>query len=134
MIRFIIAGLISGILMWIVDAIVNGNPYAQKLYQVFKPILRTTMSIPLGLLIYLIYGFAMAGIFLFISHSMFGHTGIIKGISFAMVVWFFRCFMAAIGQWMVFPLSFKALVYSLITGLCELVIVGILFGAILKIS
>jgi hypothetical protein len=133
MVRFIIVGLLSGILFWLLDAIINGLPFAQKLYQVYKPILRTTMNIPLGFLIYVILGFAMAGMFLFLSHSLPGQTGIMKGMSFALVAWFFRCFMAVIGQWMMFPIPSKALVYSTITGMFESLVLGILYGLTLRI-
>ena len=132
MVRFIIIGLVSGILFWLLEAIINANPYAQNLYQAYKPILKTTLNIPLVLLIYILFGFAMAGIFLFFYTALPG-AGIVKGISFAVLVWFFRGFMGALSQWMTFAVPAKALIYAAITGLIESVLVGMLYGVTLRV-
>ncbi len=131
MIRYIIVGLISGVILWILEALINANPYAQNLYQVYKPIIKTTLNIPMVFLIYIIYGLAMAGIFLFLYQSLPG-DGILKGVSFGLLAWFFRGFMAVMSQWMTFIVPGKALVYAAITGFCESLILGIFYGATLK--
>jgi hypothetical protein len=130
--HFVIISLISGFLFWILEWIINYNPKAKELFQVYQPITRPSFNIPVSLLIYFIYGFALAGMFLLLYQSLPGQTGIIKGMSFAVLVTFFRIFMSVLSQWMSFVISGKALLYAAVTGLCETLIVGILYGLTLQ--
>ncbi|MFC1569460.1 DUF6789 family protein [bacterium] len=132
MTKYIIISTISGILFGVMDGIINGNPFAQKLFQVYKPISKTSINIPAGLIIDLFYGFITAGIFLLLYQSLPGSTGVLKGISFALIIWFFRVLMYAITQWMTIKVPVITLFYILITGLIEMVLLGILYGATLK--
>jgi hypothetical protein len=132
MLRVVIVGITSGIFLWILEAIINVNPYAQNLYKVFKPILKTTLNLPLNLLIYLVYGFGLVSIYLILYNSLPGGIGIVKGMSFALFIWFFRGFMSITAQWLTFNVPTKALVYAAITGLCETLLLGIYYGLTLK--
>ena len=38
MLRFVIIGLLSGLLFGVMDAAINANPLAQRLYAVYKPL------------------------------------------------------------------------------------------------
>ena len=76
----------------------------------------------------------MAGVFLFLYQSLPGEAGIVKGISFALVVWFFRVVMYVVTQWMMFNVPVATLLYTLIAGLGEMLILGILYGLVLKPS
>lgn len=134
MIRYAIVSLVSGILFGALDGFINANPLAQKLYAVFKPIAKTAINVPAGFIIDLIYGFIMAGIFLLLYKSLPGNTGLVKGISFALLAWFFRVVMQAASQWMMFKVPAGALLYTLGTGLCEMMILGIVYGLTLKPS
>jgi hypothetical protein len=49
--RFITASIISGITLGLLDGLINANPYAQKLFSVYKPIAKDTINIPLGMII-----------------------------------------------------------------------------------
>ena len=129
---YIIIGIISGILFGIMDGLINANPLAQRLYEVYKPIAKTAINVPAGIIIDLIYGFVMAGVFLLLYRSLPGNTGLLKGISFALLIWFFRVLMSAISGWMMFNVPIRALIYSLTTGLGEMLILGILYGLTLK--
>src|SRR4030042_3885215 len=128
MIIYIIVSIVSGILFGVIDGLINANPLAQKLNKVYKPITKTTMNIPAGIVIDLIYGFVMAGIFLLLYNSLPGELGLVKGISFAFLAWFFRVVMYVNSQWMMFNVPIGALLYTLLTGLCEMIILGILYG------
>lgn len=132
MVRYIVISLVSGILFGLMDGLINANPFAQKLYEAFKPIAKTSVNVPAGIVIDLIYGFAMAGIFLVLYKNLPGETGLIKGMSFALLVWFFRVVMSAASQWMTFNVPVGALIYSLIAGLLEMLILGLLYGLTLK--
>ena len=132
MIRYIIASIISGILFGVMDGLINANPLAQRLYEFFKPIAKTSVNIPVGILIDLVYGFVMAGIFVLLYKSLPGGTGLVKGISFALIIWFFRVVMSAASQWMMFNVPVNALIYGLFAGLGEMLILGIFYGLILR--
>jgi len=128
MISYIIVSIVSGILFGVMDGVINANPLAQKLNKVYKPIAKTSMNIPAGIVIDLIYGFVMAGIFLLLYNSLPGELGLVKGISFAFLAWFFRVVMYVNSQWMMVNVPIGALLYTLLTGLCEMIILGILYG------
>ena len=132
MIRYIIASIISGILFGVMDGLINANPLAQRLYEFFKPIAKTSVNIPVGILIDLVYGFVMAGIFVLLYKSLPGEAGLMKGISFALIIWFFRVVMSAASQWMMFNVPVNALIYGLLAGLGEMLILGIFYGLILR--
>ena len=132
MIRYIIVSIAGGILFGILDCVINANPLAQRLYEVYKPIARTSINPLAGIVIDLAYGFIMAGLFLLLYQGLPGHTGFVKGISFALLAWFFRVVMYTASQWVMFNVPVQALLYSLLTGLGEMLILGVLYGLTLK--
>jgi len=132
MIGYIIVSVVSGILFGILDGVINANPLAQRLYAVYKPIARTSINPLLGFVIDLVSGFVMAWAFLLLYNSLPGGTGLVKGVSFAFLVWFFRVVMYAASQWVMFKVPREALLYSVITGLGEMLILGALYGLTLK--
>lgn len=129
---YLIVSVAGGILFAFLDVAINANPLARRLYAVFQPIARTAFHPMAGILIDLIYGFALAGIFLLLYHSLPGATGPLKGLSFAVLVWFFRVAMSAASQWMMFRVPLKTLLYSLGAGLAEMLALGLLYGLTLK--
>ncbi len=132
MVRYILVSAISGVLFGILDAVVNANPLAQRLNAVYKPIARTSINPLAGTVIDLVYGFAMAGVFLLLYQSLPGEIGLVKGVSFALLAWFFRVVMSAASQWVMFSVPVKTLLYSLVTGLVEMLVLGVLYGLTLK--
>ncbi len=132
MIRYIIVSIISGILFGVMDGLIKANPLAIRLYAVYKPIAKSSVNVLAGVMIDLVYGFVMAGIFLLLYQSLPGESGIVKGISFAFLAWFFRVIMDVASQWMMFNVPIKALLYTLIAGLCEMLILGMFYGLTLK--
>jgi hypothetical protein len=129
---YVIVSIVSGILFGILDGLTNANPLAQRLYAVYKPIARTSINPLAGIAIDLVYGFVMAGVFLLLYTSLPGATGLVKGISFAVLVWFFRVVMSAASQWVMFRIPLTALLYALVTGLGEMLILGVLYGLTLQ--
>ena len=132
MTRYIIVSISSGILFGILDGVINANPLAQKLFEVFKPIAKTSINPLAGIVIDVVYGFVMAGVFLLLYKSLPGETGLVKGLSFALLVWFFRVVMYTATQWVMFNIPIETLLYSLIAGLGEMLILGVLYGLTLK--
>jgi hypothetical protein len=131
-ITFILISIISGILFALLDGIINANPLGQRLFKVYAPIAKTSLNPLVGIVIDLVFGFVMAGIFLLLYNSLPGETGLIKGLSFAVMAWFFRVVMQAASQWVMFTVPGKTLVYTLTTGFGEMVVLGVLYGLSLK--
>ena len=132
MVRYIIISLIGGVLFGFMDGVINANPMAQKLMAVYKPIAKQTINVPAGITIDLVYGFAMAGIYWLIAKSLPGETGLMKGLSYGLMMWFFRVVMYVASQWMMFKVPINTLCYILVTGLVEMLVLGIFYGLTLK--
>jgi hypothetical protein len=74
----------------------------------------------------------MAGVFLLLYDALPGGSGWRKGISFAILAWFFRVVMSVASSWIMFNVPAAALVYTLFTGLGEMLVLGILYGLTLR--
>jgi len=132
MIRYVVVSIVSGILFGVLDGLINANPLGQRLYQFYKPIAETTINVPAGITIDIVYGFVMAGLFLLLYNSLPGQAGLAKGLSFALIAWFFRVVMYVATQWMTLNVPAGALLYTLVTGLGEMLILGVLYGLTLR--
>ena len=132
MISYIIVSFVSGILFGVLDSLINANPFAKRLNEFYKPIAKTSINVPMGVVIDLVYGFAMAGIFLLLYSSLPGEIGLVKGVSFAILAWFFRVVMSVASNWMMFKVPVRTLLYTLLTGLGEMLILGIIYGFFLE--
>lgn len=129
---YILISIVTGILFGFMDGLINANVYAQKYLAVYKPILKTSINIPVGVAIDLVYGFILTWIFSLLYHSLPGESGIIKGLSYGILISFFRVVMSSASHWMMFKISFSTVVYSLLTGLGEMLVLGILLGLTIK--
>ena len=132
MIRYLIVSILSGVVFGILDGLINVNPFVQNLFSVFQPIAKSSVNAPVGVAIDLIYGFIMAGIFLILFQSIPGNSGWIKGLTYGLFIWFFRVIMYVITTWMMFNVPLTILFYMLITGLGEMLIIGLIYGVFLK--
>lgn len=132
MMRYVIISISGGILFGVLDGLLNANPLAQKLYSVYKPIMRKNINAVLGIGIDLAYGFIMAGIFILLFDSFPGDTALLKGLSFGLVMWFFRVVMYGATQFVMFTISPSLLLYILLSGLLEMMILGAFFGLTLN--
>ncbi|CAG1009997.1 hypothetical protein ANAEL_03885 [Anaerolineales bacterium] len=132
MTTYLIVSIASGVLFGVLDGFIHANPLAQRLYSVYSSIARATINPAAGIAIDLTYGFIMAAVFLLLYHSLPGETGIVKGLSFAILVWFFRVVMSAASTWIMFNIPIPTLIYNLVAGLVEILVLGILYGLTLK--
>jgi hypothetical protein len=128
MTTYIVVSIAGGFLFGILDGLINANPVAQRLNVVYKPIARESLNVIAGIVIDLAYGFILAAVFLLLHQSLPGGTGLEKGLSFAILVWFFRVVMSVASTWVMFIVPARTLVYTLFAGLAEMVILGILYG------
>jgi hypothetical protein len=132
MANYIVVSVVSGVLFGLMDGLINANPVAQRLYLVYRPLAKTSVNVLAGFAIDLVYGFVMAGSFLLLYPSLPGDVGLLKGIGFALLVWFFRTVMYVASQWMMLKVPAKALLYTLVAGLIEMLVLGILYGLTLR--
>ena len=130
--RYIIVSIGGGILFGVLDGVINANPLALRLYQVYGPIMKKSINPVAGIAIDLAYGFIMAAVFLLLYQSLPGQSGLVKGLSFGMIVWFFRVVMSAASTWVMFTVPANTIFYNLVTGLGEMLVLGTLYGLTLK--
>jgi hypothetical protein len=128
MTTYIIVSLTSGVLFGVLDGLMNANPLAVRLYKVYKPIARTSVNFVAGIIIDLAYGFILTALFLLLYPSLPGVSGLAKGVSYGLIAWFFRVAMNVISQYIMYKVPWKTLFYTLLAGLAEMLILGILYG------
>lgn len=132
--RYIRVSIASGLLFGAMDGVINANPLAQRLFGFYGPLARASVNATAGIAIDLAYGFILAWLFLRLYDALPGGHGVAKGISFALLVWFLRVVMGAVGIWMTLNIPAQATVYSLVAGLGEMLALGIVYGLLLRPS
>jgi hypothetical protein len=130
--RFIAAGIAGGLLFALMDGLIHANPLAQGLFSVYAPMARPSVNAAAGLAIDLLYGFILAMLFLFLYRCLPGGSGIRKGLSFGSITWFLRVVMQVATAWVMFTVPGGTLLYTLVTGLGEKLVLGVFFGVALK--
>ena len=50
--RYVVISVASGILFGLMDGLIHGNPLAQRLFEVYKPIAKTSVNVPARALVY----------------------------------------------------------------------------------
>jgi len=130
--RFILVGVGAGVLFAFMDALLNANPLAQRLLAAYKPVMKEKIDAVAGTLVDLIYGIVMAAIFLILYDSLSGETGLLKGLSFGVLVWFFRVVMSVATEWITREIPQTTLLYNLLGGLLEMLVLGAVYGLTLN--
>ncbi|UWZ84038.1 hypothetical protein [Occallatibacter riparius] len=130
-VRVVAVGLSAGLIFAIADALLNANGLAVRLYALYRPIARESVNAPLGLAFDLISGLVMAILFVALRPSLSGKS-LMRGIQFGLIAWFFRVAMQSASQVVMFPISAGAVAYGLSSGLAEMLLLGIFYGALLK--
>lgn len=130
-IRLFAIGLGGGLLFALMDALINANPIAQRLYTVFRPVARESVNAPLGLMFDLLSGMVMALVFVWLMPIL--PSGYVqKGIAFGLLAWFFRVAMGAASQFVMFRVPAAALLYGVFTGMAEMIALGLFYAVLLK--
>ena len=128
---YLLAGTLGGILFAVMDALINANPLAVRLLSAYKPIARPRVKIAAGIIIDLAYGLILAALFLFTSPLLTFAPVPLNGLLFGCGIWFLRVAMSALSNWMMFAVPFKAIAYQAISGLFEILLLGVLYSLIL---
>ena len=130
--RYIVVSVASGVLFGVMDALINANPAAMNLFSVYSPIARAEPNYNAGIVIDLVYGFIMAYIFILLYKALPSKNSVVKGVYYGLIMWFFRVVMYGISQWMIIEMDAIVLIYILLSGLAEILLIGILYGLTLK--
>ena len=128
--RIASVGVIGGLVFAMADALLNANPLAQRLYDVYRPIARESVNAPLGLTFDLVSGLVMGVMFVLLAPALPGGS-LTKGIAFGLIAWFFRVAMQSASQLVMFRISGAAVVYGLSSGLAEMLLLGALYALLL---
>jgi hypothetical protein len=112
--------------------LINANPLAQELLSVYSSLARPSINAAAGLAIDVVYGFVLAGLVLILYFSLPGESGIRKGISFGLMTWFLRVVMQAASTWVMFMVPGNTLLYLILAGFGEMVVLGVFLGVMLK--
>ena len=79
MTTYLIVGLAGGLIFALLDFVLNVNPLAQRLNAPYRPIARTRMPLVAAIVIDLLSGLAMAGIFLLLRPALPGGPVLWRG-------------------------------------------------------
>ena len=131
MIKFLLKSLLVGVIFGILDGLMHANPIAENLYDIYEPISRDSINVTAGIIIDIVYGFILCGVFLLLYKSLPG-VGIVKGFGYGVLMWIFRVMMYAITQWMMFTIPMGTILYMILAGLFEMLIIGGLIGILFK--
>lgn len=129
MIKFILKSLLIGIIFGFLDGLIHANPIAENLYDIYEPISRDSINVIAGIIIDIVYGFILCGVFLLLHKSLPG-VGFVKGLGYGVLMWIFRVMMYAITQWMMFAIPLETILYMILAGLFEMLIIGGLIGVL----
>ena len=123
--RVLIVGVAVGLAFAVLDAILNANPLAQRLYSAYKPIARQSVNAPLGVAFDLLFGIIMAELLVWLAPALPGGK-VMRGASFGLLAWFFRVAMGTAAQFVMFRIAPPVVLYSLATGAFEMLTLGVL--------
>lgn len=129
--RVLAVGIAAGFIFAVLDGLQNANPVAQRLYAAYKPITRESVNAPLGVAFDLVLAVVMAFLFVLLAPALPGGP-LTKGLAFGGIAWFFRVAMGVAGQAVMFKLPAESLIYSLVSGLAEMAIIGAIYGFMLR--
>jgi len=132
--RLVIAGIVASILFLVLDAALGmtGGLIGERLFGLSSeqpPGIEAKMMA--GLIFELINGFMLASIYAVI-HPSLPRQGWWKGVSYGMMVWGLRVVMWAFSTYMMTGMSPIAIGINVVTGLVEVLILGITIAAIYK--
>src|SRR5512136_1236961 len=123
MLRQVLVGLLAGVAFLVLDGILNANPLAQQVYAVYRPMARSSVNAAGGSLVDLAYGLILVALFVRLRRCLPGHTGVMKGMSFGLMVWFLRVVMRVAGEWVMTTVPVSTHMYSLAAGLVQMPLV-----------
>jgi hypothetical protein len=129
---YIIVSLASGLLLAVLDALLNANPLARRLYSSYGPIARKSISIFRGILIDLLFGFILAGFYLLLYKGLPFQPGIARAITFGFIVWVLRSLMNSLSHWTMYEIPAQTHFYAIFAGLLQSLLISIFYSLTLS--
>jgi len=132
--RLVVAGIVASVLFLVLDAALGtagGFIGAQVLGVPIEQPPGFEAKIQFGLIFELINGFMLAVIYAVIHPNLPGR-GWKKGISYGLLVWGLRVLMGAFSTYMMTDTSPILIAITVVTGLIEVLILGIVIAAIYR--
>jgi hypothetical protein len=130
--RFLAAGIVASVLFLVLDAIlgITGGLIGQQVFGVpaGQP---PEAKMMIGLIFELINGFMLALIYAVIHPGLPGQ-GWKKGISYGLIVWGLRVVMWAFSTYMLTDMSPVLITITVVTGLIEVLILGVVIALIYR--
>jgi hypothetical protein len=132
--RLVVAGIVASVLFLVLDAVlgtVGGFIGAEAFDLPFEQPPGIEAKMKFGLIFELINGFMLAATYAVIHPSLPG-LGWKKGISYGLIVWGLRVVMWAFSTYMMTDMAPVLIVINVVTGLIEVLILGIVIAVIYK--
>jgi hypothetical protein len=132
--QLIVAGIVASVLFLVLDAalgMIGGLIGAQVFDLPFEQPPEIEAKIAIGPIFELINGFMLAVIYTVIHPSLPGQ-GWKKGISYGLIVWGLRVVMWAFSTYMMTDMPPALIVITVVTGLIEILILGVVIAVIYK--
>ena len=95
------------------------------------PIARPSVNAVAGSLVDLVYGLALTGLFVICRECLPGETNLVRGISFAVAVWFLRVVMRVAGEWVTAAVPASTHAYTLVAGFLQVLLVSLVIAMLL---
>lgn len=134
--RIVIGGIFIGLLL-LISGVVAGffsvSVFKMPIFVSDSTLWRQEFSPYLSVSLDIIYGIILAGLFNLLYISIPGE-GIMKGISFGLIIWFFKTVMAMGSIRVMFNVSDKVLLYWTFSGLLEMLVIGTILGIFYKME
>ena len=134
--RIIVGGIFIGLLL-IVSGVVSGffsvSVFKMPMFVSDSTLWRQEFNPYLSVSLDIIYGIILAGLFNLLYMSIPGE-GIMKGIAFGLIIWFFKTVMAMGSIRVMFNVSDKVLIYWTFCGLLEMLVIGTVLGIFYKME
>ena len=85
----------------------------------------------LGVALDVAFGLAMAILFVALTPAL-PIGWLAKGLAFGLIAWFFRVVMSAASNFVMFQIPAATTIYTLATGLAEMLLLGLLYAVLLR--
>lgn len=134
--RIIVGGIFVGLLLIVLGVILgffSVTVFKLPMFVSDSTLWRKEFNPILSVCLDIIYGIILAGLFNLLYIGIPGE-GILKGISFGLIIWFFKVVMAMGSIRIMFNVSDKVLLYWTFSGLFEMLIIGTILGMFYKMQ
>lgn len=128
--RFIIAVVVCYIAMQIMDFIIHAVMLGETYQLLAGTVMRTGEDMKMWPMYVCSFIFILMFVLIY-THGVKG-KGIIEGVRYGIYIGLLYCIYNAFGQWAVYPISAWLAWMWVISGLIEMIILGLIVGAIYK--